>query len=424
MWLGFNKNFQDLLIWVNKHLKVFSLFKRKGRFHMHFLGELILILIVTTLLGQLFARFNLPPVIGQLLSGIILGPAILNWVHPNDTISLFSEFGVILLMFLAGLESDLDLLKKYFKLSFTVAGIGVILPVVFIGLASWGFGMRPLESLFIGIIFAATSVSISVEVLKDAGKLHGRAGTAILGAAVVDDILAVIVLSLFTTFSHEGGKSGLTNNFFLNILIEVLYFVVVWAIYKFIAPYFMKLAEKIAVNYAVVIASLVLALAMAWAADFVGLSAVVGAFFGGLAIRQTPQYKEVNSSVSAIGYSIFIPVFFADISLSMTFESFIKDIWFILAMTVLAVLSKYWAGKYSSEMFGFTSIEGSIVGAGMVSRGEVALIVAQIGISHHLFPQDIYSSLILVIIITTVLSPFILNFFIKKQDAAKKKISD
>ena len=117
-------------------------------------------------------------------------------------------------------------------------------------------------------------------------------------------------LSLFTTFSHEGGKSGLTNNFFINLLIEIVYFVAVWAVFKFVAPYFMKLAEKVEVDYAVVIGSLVLALSMAWAADFVGLSAVVGAFFGGLAIRQTPQYKEVQSSVSAIGYSIFIPVFF------------------------------------------------------------------------------------------------------------------
>ncbi|MCT7869456.1 MAG: cation:proton antiporter, partial [Lactobacillus crispatus] len=157
---------------------------------MHFLGQLILILLTTVLLGQLFARFNMPAVIGQLLSGILLGPAILNWVKPNDIISLFSEFGVILLMFLAGLESDLDLLKKYFKLSFTVATVGVILPVVFMGLASYFFGMRPLEALFIGIVFAATSVSISVVVLQEAHQLHTRAGTAILGAAVVDDILA------------------------------------------------------------------------------------------------------------------------------------------------------------------------------------------------------------------------------------------
>lgn len=247
---------------------------------MEFLGELILILLTTTLLGQLFSRLNMPAVIGQLLSGIVLGPAILNWVKPNDIVSLFSEFGVILLMFLAGLESDLDLLKKYFKLSFTVASVGVILPVIFAGLASYAFGMKPLEALFIGIVFAATSVSISVVVLQEANQLHTRAGTAILGAAVVDDILAVVVLSLFTTFSHEGGKSGLTDNFFLNLLIEVVYFGAVWVIYKFIAPYFMKTAEKLDVNYSVVIASLVLALAMAWAADFVGLSAVVGAFFG------------------------------------------------------------------------------------------------------------------------------------------------
>lgn len=383
---------------------------------MHFLGELILILLTTVLLGQLFARFNMPAVVGELLSGIVLGPALLNLVKPNDIISLFSQFGVILLMFLAGLESDLDLLKKYFKLSFIVAGIGVVLPVIFMGLASYAFGMKPLEAIFIGIVFAATSVSISVAVLKEAHQLQTRAGTAILGAAVVDDILAVIVLSLFTTFSHEGGKSGITNNFFINLLIEAAYFVVVWIIYKFIAPYFMKIAEKLDVNYSVVIASLILALTMAWAADFVGLSAVVGAFFGGLAIRQTPQYKEVNSSISAIGYSVFIPVFFADIGLSMTFDSFFKDIWFILVMTVLAVVSKFWAGKYSSEMFGFSKNEANIVGSGMVSRGEVALIVAQIGITHHLFPEDIYSSLILVIIITTVLSPFILNHYIKKAN--------
>lgn len=388
----------------------------------HFLGELILILLATTLMGQLFSRLNMPAVIGQLLSGILLGPAILNLVKPNEIISLFSEFGVILLMFLAGLESDLDLLKKYFKLSFTVASIGVILPVVFTGVACLVFGMKPLEALFIGIVFAATSVSISVVVLQEARQLHTRAGTAILGAAVVDDILAVVVLSLFTTFSHEGGNSGLTNNFLLNLLIEVAYFGVVWAIYKFVAPYFMYAAERMDVDYSVVIGSLVLALTMAWAADFVGLSAVVGAFFGGLAIRQTPQYKEVNSSVTAIGYSIFIPVFFVNIGLSMTFASFIKDILFIVVMTVLALLSKFWAGKYSSELFGFTKNEGNIVGAGMISRGEVALIVAQIGISHHLFPEDIYSSLILVIIVTTVLSPFILNHYIKKSTVANTEL--
>ncbi|EFK32501.1 cation:proton antiporter, partial [Lactobacillus delbrueckii] len=228
---------------------------------------------------------------------------------------------------------------------------------------------------------------------------------------------AVVVLSLFTSFSHEGGKSGLTNNFFLNLLFEALYFVFVWLVYKFIAPKFMQLAEKINVSYSVVIASLILSLGMAYIAELVGLSAVVGAFFGGLAIRQTKQEAEVNSSVSAIGYSVFIPTFFVNIGLSMTFASIGQDFLFIVVMTVLGVLSKYWAGKYSSEIFGLKPLEGSIVGAGMVSRGEVALIVAQIGIAHHLFPKDIYSSLILVIILTTVLSPIMLNHYIRKDEA-------
>ncbi len=305
---------------------------------MEFIGELILILFVTTLMGQLFARFNWPAVIGQLLSGIVLGPALLNWLKPSDTMTLFSDIGVILLMFLAGMESDLDLLKKYFKVSFTVATVGVILPILFIGGFSLIYGMKFLEALFIGIVFAATSVSISVEVLKDSNQLQTRAGIAILGAAVVDDILAVIVLSLFTTFSHEGGSQGLTGNFFLNLLIEALYFVFVWLVYKFIAPKFMEFAEKISVNYSALIASLTLALGMAYLAEFVGLSAVVGAFFGGLAIRQTKQAEEVNSAVSAIGYSVFIPTFFVNIGLSMTFASLTQDLVFIIAMTVLGVV--------------------------------------------------------------------------------------
>lgn len=381
---------------------------------MNFIGELIIILIVSSLLGQLFIRMNLPAVIGQLLAGIVLGPALLGWIKPGHTIDLFAEIGVILLMFLAGIESDLSLLKKFFKPSIAVAVFGVVLPVLFIGGATLLFGMNLLESIFIGIIFSATSVSISVVVLKEFDELSTKAGTTILGAAVVDDILAVVILSIFTTFSHEGGD-GLTSSFLLNSLIEIFYFVVVWMIFKFVAPYFMQWAEKLSLNYSVVIASLVLSLSMAFFADLVGLSAVVGAFFGGLAIRQTPQYEEVENAVSAIGYSFFIPVFFASIGLSMTFVGIQNDMLLIVILSILALLTKFYGGYFGAKMYHFDTRDANIIGSGMISRGEMALIIAQIGLGAKLFPQEIYASIIIVILVTTILSPFIMNYFIKKE---------
>lgn len=382
---------------------------------MKFIGEIIIILVFTSLLGQIFIRLNLPAVVGQLISGIILGPALLGWIKPGHTIDLFAEIGVILLMFLAGLESDLGLLKKFFKPSITVAVLGVLLPVALVGTTTYFFGMNLIESLFIGIVFAATSVSISVEVLKDFDELSSKAGTTILGAAVVDDILAVVVLSLFTTFSHEGASSGITNSLFWNTLIEIGYFIVIWMIFKFVAPYFMRWAEKLALNYSVVIASLVLSLTLAFVADLIGLSAVVGAFFGGLAIRQTPQYHEVENAVSALGYSIFIPIFFASIGLSMTFNGISQDLLLIVVLTILALASKFYAGKLGTTLFHYDKRDANIVGSGMISRGEMALIIAQIGVSAKLFPMPVYSSIIIVIIVTTVLSPLIMNYYIKKK---------
>ncbi|MDF7639830.1 cation:proton antiporter [Lactobacillus sp. ESL0791] len=383
---------------------------------MHFIEELILILLAALLLGQLAIRLNLPAVIGQLLSGIILGSAGLNLVHSSSLIANFSQFGVIFLMFLAGLESDLTLLKKYFKLSFTVALVGVILPIIFMEAACLLFGMKIIEAIFIGIVFSATSVSISVVVLQEKHQLHSRAGTTILGAAVVDDILAVIVLSLFTTFSHVNKSS---NNLPITLLLEVGYFGVIYFAYKFIIPYIMKITARFSVNYARLTVSLIIVLSLAWLADFTGLSAVVGAFFAGLAIRQTEQKTEIHTAISTIGYTLFIPVFFANIGLAVTFSNVFQDLPFIICMIILAILSKFWAGKYVSKLFGFNKNEANIVGAGMISRGEVALIVAQIGSSYQLFPNSIYSSLILVIIITTVLSPLILNHYINRNARLK-----
>lgn len=381
---------------------------------MNFISQYILILLVTSILGGLFNHFKFPPVVGNLLAGILLGPAMLTLIKPNSFLELLAQLGVICLMFLAGLESNLSLLKKYLKLSLTIAGLGVILPILMLGIASLLFGIHLLEAIFIGIVFAATSVAISVAVLQDAGQLHSRLGSAILGAAVVDDVLAVLVLSIFSAVSHiDGNKNGLTDNWGINFLIEISYFGLVWLIYD-IVPKLMNLVTRLSLPHSEVVFAFILTLVMSRIAEKVGLSEVVGAFFSGLAIGQTKNANNIIKTIDTAGYTFFIPVFFVNIGLSVTFIGFIKEGWFILIMTILAVFSKYVAGQWAGKLFDFTKMESRSIGAGMVSRGEVALIVAQIGFMNHMLTQEIYSDLIIIVIMTTIISPIMLNHFLHK----------
>lgn len=383
---------------------------------MEFIQELVLILLTSTVLGQIFVRFDMPAVIGELLAGVLLGTAVLNWVRPSNLISVFSQIGVILLMTLAGMESDINLLKKCFKVSFCVASVGVILPIILMGIASYLYGVKPLEAILIGIIFSATSVSISAIVLEEKHQLHSIAGTTILGAAVVDDILSVIVLGLFTTLSQGTGNKQSTNNIMVNTIIQLLFFSLLYLLYKFV-PYLKVLFLRIKNNQIVNIIYLLLIFTVSWIAEAVGLSAIIGAYFCGLAIRQLENYKKVYKAISNIGYEMFIPIFFVNIGLMLTFKNFYKELVFILIMIILAIASKFWAGKYTSRILGLSKSSSDIVGAGIISRGEVALIVAQMGCNSRLLSENIYSSLIIVIVVTTILSPIILNYFIKKANS-------
>ena len=177
---------------------------------MEFIATLAGLLLATQVVAHLCRRVEIPEVIGQILVGIIVGPAILNWVHLDGMMNEFQEIGVIILMFIAGLESDLSLLKKYLRPAVIVAVIGVIVPVIVMGGASYLFGFTKMESLFIGVIFSATSVSISVAVLREFNRLDSREGATILGAAVADDIIGVIMLSIMISMIN-GSKGGHTN---------------------------------------------------------------------------------------------------------------------------------------------------------------------------------------------------------------------
>lgn len=380
---------------------------------MDYIGGIALILFSTTIAGALSQRIGVPSVIGQLLVGILLGPAVLNWIRPGELVSVGAEIGVIILMFMAGLESDLKLLKRYFKPAVSVATFGVILPMACFYVYGLVMHQSFERAVFWGVVFAATSVSISVEVLRELGKLNTKEGATILGAAVVDDIMAVLILSVFV--SMFSSRSQQSPNLALSLVEQLAYFVMVYVLIRWIAPILMHLFKRLALPQSVPIMSLIICLGMAYLADFTGLSAVIGAFFAGIAVAQTPAQKEVTANISPIGYAFFVPIFFVSVGLEMRFDHFWTNIWLIVGMTVVAILSKLIGGGLGAKLLGFSFNSAYVVGAGMVSRGEMALIIAQIGYQAKLLAPALYSELIVVIILSTVLAPLLLKHAIRRN---------
>jgi len=381
----------------------------------NYIGEIALILFATTIAGALSQRIGIPSVIGQLLVGILLGPALLNWIRPGELLTAGAEIGVIILMFMAGLESDLKLLKKYFKPAISVATMGVILPMICFYIYGVFMHQNFERAIFWGVVFAATSVSISVEVLREFGKLNTKEGATILGAAVVDDIMAVLILSVFVSMFSSGSRSE--PNLLLSIGEQLAYFVVVYVVIRWIAPLLIRLFEHLPVPQSVPIMSLIICLGMAYLADLTGLSAVIGAFFAGIAVAQTTAREEVETNISPIGYAFFVPIFFVSIGIEMRFDHFWSNILLILGMTIVAVLSKLIGGGLGAKILGFSFNSSYVVGAGMVSRGEMALIIAQIGYQAKLLAPELYSELIVVIILSTVIAPLLLKHAIARLDS-------
>lgn len=370
--------------------------------------QLTLILVASLVATLIARRIRIPAVVGQILIGIVLAPAALGWLQGGHTIEVLSEIGVILLMFLAGLESDLGVLKKNFKPALLVALAGVLVPL----LVFWGvttmMGYAFSTAIFYGIVFAATSVSITVEVLQEYGKLSTKAGSIILGAAVVDDILAVLALSIFT--STQSSSGNLPKQFFM----EFLFLLFLVLVHKSI-PKVWRFVEKLPVYAKNTTAALILCLVLSLLADAAGMSAVIGSFFAGLALSQTDVSHKIGEYSSAIAYVVFIPVFFVSIAISVTFESIFEHPILILFFTLLAVLTKFIPAYFIGKSTGLTSSDSALVGTGMVSRGEMALIIAQIGLASQVINSDIYSELVIVIILSTLIAPFLIKLSLKKD---------
>lgn len=383
---------------------------------MEFIATLAGLLLATQLVAHLCRRVEIPEVIGQILVGIIAGPALLNWVHLNSMMNEFQEIGVIILMFIAGLESDLSLLKKYLKPAVVVAIVGVVVPIAIMAPASYFFGFTILESIFIGVIFSATSVSISVAVLREFKRLDSREGATILGAAVADDIIGVILLSIMISVVNQAeGKTG-GQPLWAVLLLQVLFFGGTYLVVKWLAPYMMHLSERLLTVASPSVMAMIICLGMAALADYVGLSGAVGSFFAGIAVANTHRKETINRSFIPIGYAMFIPLFFVSVGLNMRIDRLNESFVFVIVMTILACLTKLVGCGTGAYLSGFNFNSSYVVGSGMIARGEMALITAQIGYQAHLLSSMYYSDVITVIIVATVLAPFILKHALVKAN--------
>lgn len=389
-----------------------------------FLLDLALILLSTKLLGLITKRFQMPQVVGALLAGLILGPGVLNVLQKTDIISNLSEVGVIVLMFCAGLETDIKELKKSGKASFVIALLGVLIPLGGGYLAAYIFnrpdlvvtdasGSTFLQNMFIGVILTATSVSITVETLKEMGKLSSRAGNAILGAAIIDDILGIIALTVITSLADP--NVDLVRVLMLIVLFFVFAIGVGLVVYKLFGAWTARAPKDLR---RFVIMAFVFCLLLSYIAEEAfGVTDITGAFIAGLVLSSTARSKYLMARFETLSYIMLSPVFFASIGLAVTLNDMSAVIIvFSIVILLIAILSKIIGCGLGAKLCGYTNKEAIQIGAGMVSRGEVALIVANKGAEVGLMSSNLFGPIVIMVVATTILAPILLKIVFRGND--------
>ncbi|MBM7691444.1 monovalent cation:proton antiporter-2 (CPA2) family protein [Peribacillus deserti] len=374
--------------------------------------QLAIILAASKIAGSLSVRLGQPSVLGKLLIGIVLGPSVLGLVNETETLEQFSQIGVILLMFIAGLETDVDDFKRSGKASTLVGFGGILVPLVLGYLAGILLDLSTLESLFLGLLLSATSVSISVQALKEMNQLKTREGSTILGAAVIDDVVVIIALAFLMSFA--GGDINLTTV----IVKKVLFFGGAILIGWKAVPWFLKKFSSLKVTETVISSALIICFVYAFLAEYTGVAAIIGAYIAGVAISVTSYKHEVFEKVETISYSIFVPVFFTSIGITAEFSGISSSFGLIVLLSILAILTKLIGAAAGAKIAGFGWSSSWGIGAAMVSRGEVALIMAAIGLEAKLLSQDMFAVIVVVVLVTTIITPPMMKWFFKPVEQA------
>lgn len=390
----------------------------------HFLQLILLLLIIlpaSKLAGYVSIRLGQPSVLGELLVGVVLGPSLIDLLHApvfgnNSALPEFikelGEIGVLLLMFVAGIELHLSEMRKTGKVAAFSGTLGVLVPVGLGWLVGLSFGLEMQPAIFLGLTLGATSVSISAQTLMELKVLRSKVGLGLLGAAVFDDILVIFLLSLF--FALTGGVGDLSAvAWVLGRMVLYVAGAVLFGLW--ILPRLLRWVRDLPVSQNVLALAVIMMLAYALGAELIGgMAAITGAFLAGLMFARLPDREVIEQRVGALAYGFFVPIFFVDIGLETDLSSIGGVIWLALALVAVAILGKLVGAGLGAWLAGYSPRESMQLGAGMVSRGEVGLIVASVGAGAGLISQANLSAVVGMVVVSTLVTPPMLRYLFQR----------
>ena len=383
------------------------------------LRDLAIILLFAKCFGILARKFKAPQVVGQIIAGLIVGPCLLGWISQTEFITEMAEVGVIILMFSVGLESDLKELIKTGPVAFLIACAGVFVPLVcgavlymgFYGVSPWG-SENFYKAVFMGTIMTATSVSITVASLQELGKIKSKVGTAIVSAAIIDDVIGIIVLTFVIGFKNPESNPGM-------VVVKTVAFFTVAIVGGFLVyKLFLTLDKRYPHTRRIPIVSVAFCFALSYIAEkYFGIADITGAYVAGVVLCNLSDNEYIERKVDVSSYMFFGPIFFASIGLKTSFDSMNgKLIAFCICFVIVALLAKVIGCGLVSRLCKYSGSDSLKIGVGMMTRGEVALIVAQKGLAAGLLTADYFTAVILLILVSSILTPIILKLLYTRED--------
>lgn len=390
------------------------------------LRDLAIILLFAKFFGIVARKCKAPQVVGQIIAGLLVGPCVLGWINQTEFITQLAEIGVIILMFEVGLESDLKELIKTGPVAFLIACAGVFVPLIFGSLLYMGFyGMSPwgsdnfYKAVFIGTIMTATSVSITVASLQELGKIKSKVGTTIVSAAIIDDVIGIIVLTFVIGFKDPNSNPGM-------VVLKTIAFFIVAIVGGFIVfKIFANLDKRYPHTRRIPIVSLAFCFALSYVAEkYFGIADITGAYIAGVVLCSLSDNEYIERKIDVSSYMFFGPIFFTSIGLKTSFDAMNGKLFaFCICFVLVALIAKIIGCGLVSKVCRYSLSDSFKIGVGMMTRGEVALIVAQKGLAVGLLTADYFTAVILLILVSSIATPIILKFLYTKEDKKAEAVS-